>query len=105
MRDSHGTVRLRRSRSAYPRRDCVPAPGYVGGDELLARPGTELVTIDAITAQKAAHEASLFKSENVMQPRSPSRAWFHSVKSFHERSAKTVEPSVTFAAPIPINEK
>jgi hypothetical protein len=104
MRESHGALRLWRRGPAYPRRDCAPAPGYVAVI-LLARPGTELVTIDAITPQKAAHEASLFKSENVMQPRSPSRAWFHSVKSFHERRAKTVEPSVTFAAPIPINEK
>jgi hypothetical protein len=47
----------------------------------------------------------LFKSEDVMQQRSPRIAWFRSVKNLQERNAKTVEPSVTVAAPIAINAK
>jgi hypothetical protein len=47
----------------------------------------------------------LFKSEDVMQQRSPRIAWFRSVKGLQERNAKTVEPSVTVAAPIAMNAK
>jgi hypothetical protein len=50
-------------------------------------------------------EASLLKSEDVMQQRSASTAWFPTVKGLHKRSAKTVEPSVTVAAPIAMNAK
>jgi hypothetical protein len=37
--------------------------------------------------------------------RFPSIAWLHSVEGLHERSAKTVEASVTVAAPIAMNAK
>jgi hypothetical protein len=47
----------------------------------------------------------LFKSEDVMQQRSQTRAWFHNVKDLHEWRAKTVEPSAAIAAPIAINAK
>jgi len=50
-------------------------------------------------------EATLFKSENVMQHRSPGRAWFHNVKDLHEWVCQTVEPSTTVAAPIAMNAK
>ena len=50
-------------------------------------------------------DASLFKSEDVMPQRTPSRAWFHNVRDLHERSAKTVEPSATVAAPWTLGEK
>jgi hypothetical protein len=50
-------------------------------------------------------EATLFKSEDVMQHRSPGRAWFHNVKDLHEWCVKTVEPSTTVAAPIAMNAK
>ena len=50
-------------------------------------------------------EANLFRPEDVMPQRSPSKVRFHSMKGPLERGAKTVEPSATVPAPIAINEK
>jgi hypothetical protein len=58
----------------------------------------ELSTITLAVKRRDQKEV-YFKSEDVMQQRSPSRAWFHSLKGLHKRGAKTVEPSVTVVAP------